>query len=102
MSKARIPSGNGRCQWHLIPWGYEHKPGSYRHALRSYRYTLRGWGRCFCKVRGKNGSRGRLQILGEALYGRMLKKERGRQIKLIDLVETVGKLSEGDRIKAVF
>src|SRR5689334_12916286 len=62
-----------------------------------------GWHlrRCCGKMRGEDGGISCCEILGKALYGRILKKECRCQIKLIDLIETIGQCCEDDRIKTI-
>ena len=50
---------------------------------------------------GKDGGVSCLEIPGKTLYSRMLVKVCGCQIKLIGLIEMMGKCYEGDRIKAI-
>ena len=52
-------------------------------------------------MRSKEIRRGGLQILSLTRNGRMLIKERWRQIQLVGLIETIGQLHEGDRMKAI-
>src|SRR5216110_2734913 len=50
----------------------------------------------------EDGSVRCLEILGQTLYRRMLKKDGSSQIQLVGLIEAIGKGREGNRIKAVF
>src|SRR5436309_1540776 len=62
---------------------------------------FRSYGRCCGKIGGEDGRISSLEIRAKTRDRRILIKEGRSQIQLITLIETMGKLREGNRIKAV-